>query len=148
MQQPKRVKYRKSHRGKRRGVALAGGQVHFGDFGLQAEEAAWLTARQIEAARRVITHQLRRGGKVWVTVFADKPVSKKPLEVRMGGGKGATDQWVAVVRPGRILFEVGQVAPDVAVSALSLARNKLPIPARVVPRDPDYAALTRVDHEG
>ncbi len=147
MQQPKRVKYRKSHRGKRRGVAIAGGKVSFGEFGLQAGEAAWVTARQIEAARRAISHELQRGGKMWVTIFADKPISKKPLEVRMGGGKGATDQWVAVVKPGRILFEVAEVPAKAAMTALKLAGFKLPIPTRVIKRQPDYAGLTQVQHE-
>ena len=128
-------------------MAIAGGQVHFGEWGLQAAEAAWLTARQIEAARRVISHALSRGGKMWVTVFADKPVSKKPLEVRMGGGKGATDHWVAVVKPGRILFEVAEVPAQSAVHALKLASFKLPIPSRVVSRIPDYESLTQVQNE-
>ncbi|MBI2917208.1 MAG: 50S ribosomal protein L16 [Chloroflexi bacterium] len=147
MQQPKRVKYRKSHRGKRRGVAVAGGKVSFGEFGLQAAECAWVTARQIEAARRVVSHRLQRGGKMWVTVFADKPISKKPLEVRMGGGKGATDQWVAVVKPGRIIFEVAEVPAAAAIAALKQAGFKLPIACRVIARQLDFAKLTEVQDE-
>lgn len=135
MLQPKRVKYRKVHRGRRTGVALAGAQVHFGDFGLQALEAAWITSRQIEAARRAITHHMRRGGKVWIRIYPDKPVTAKPAETRMGGGKGAVDHWVAVVKPGRILFEVSGVKEDLAREALRLASHKLPIETRFVSRE-------------
>ena len=104
MLQPKRVKFRKVHRGRRKGVAVSGSQVTFGDFGLQAQQAAWITSRQIEAARRAITHHLRRGGKVWIRVYPEKPVTTKPAETRMGGGKGAVDHWVAVVKPGLMLL--------------------------------------------
>jgi len=140
MQQPKRVKYRKSHKGHRRGSAQTGNSSDFGDFGLQAEEAAWLTSRQIEAARRAITRYIRRGGNVWVRVFPDKPVTKKPAETRMGGGKGAPDHWVAVVKPGRMLFEMGGVSEDVAKEAMRLAAHKLPISSRFVARETGVAS--------
>lgn len=132
MWQPKRVKYRRSHRGRRRGTAQAGQELEFGDIGLMAMESVWLTARQIEAARRVITHHLKRGGKLWIRVFPDKPVSKKPAETRMGGGKGLPDHWVAVVKRGRILFEVAETEEQLAREALELAADKLPIPTRLV----------------
>ena len=135
MLQPKRVKYRKSHKGHRRGKAQVGNVVTFGDFGLQALEAAWLTSRQIEAGRRTITHHMRRGGNVWIRVFPDKPVTKKPAETRMGSGKGAPDHWVAVVRPGRILFEISGVSEEIAKEAMRLATNKLPIDTRFLVRD-------------
>lgn len=140
MLQPKRVKYRKMHRGRRMGVATSANKVDFGDFGLKALEAEWVTARQIEAARVAITRHLHRGGNVWVRVYSDKPVSKKPAETRMGGGKAATDHWVAVVRPGRILFEVGGVSEEQAMEALRLASHKLSIPTKAVRRD-NLAAL-------
>jgi len=130
--QPKRVKYRKAHRGQRRGKAQAGSTIVFGEFGLQAQEAAWLTARQIEAARRVIVRYLRRGGQMWIRVFPDKPVTKKPAETRMGSGKGTPDHWVAVVRPGRMLFEIGGIKENMAREALHLASYKLPIATRFV----------------
>ena len=136
MLQPKRVKYRKIHRGHRRGKAQTGSAVSFGDYGLQALESAWLTSRQIEAARRAITHFVRRGAKVWIRVFPDKPVSKKPAETRMGSGKGPPDHWVAVVRPGRILFEMGGVDEEVAKGAMRLASHKLPVETRFVIREP------------
>ena len=139
MLQPKRVKYRKSHKGHRRGKAQAGNSVEFGDYGLQALESAWLTSRQIEAARRAITHHIRRGGNVWIRVFPDKPVTKKPAETRMGGGKGAPDHWVAVVKPGRILFEMGGVSQEVAKGAMRLAAHKLPIDSRFVARETGVA---------
>jgi len=135
MLQPKRVKHRKVHRGRRRGKASAGNSLTFGEFGLQALGRAWMTARQIEAARRAITHHIRRGGKVWICVFPDKSVTKKPAETRMGSGKAAPDHWVAVVRPGRILFEIAGVQEDVAREAMRLASHKLPIPTRVVARE-------------
>jgi large subunit ribosomal protein L16 len=131
MLQPKRVKYRKHHRGHRRGMANAGNEISFGEIGLQATSAAWVDSRQIEAARRAITHHLRRGGKVWIRIFPDKPVTKKPAEVRMGSGKGPVDRWVAVVRPGRMLFEIAGVREDVAKEALRLASHKLPCSTRV-----------------
>ncbi len=135
MLQPKRVKYRKSHKGHRRGQAQAGNSIDFGDFGLQALESAWLTSRQIEAARRAITRYIRRGGNVWVRIFPDKPVTAKPAETRMGGGKGAPDHWVAVVKPGRMLFEMGGVTQDVAKGAMRLASHKLPISTKFVVRE-------------
>jgi large subunit ribosomal protein L16 len=134
MLQPKRVKYRKMHRGHRRGVATTGNSVDFGDYGLKSMECAWITARQIEAARIAITRHMRRGGNVWVRLFSDKSVSKKPAEVRMGGGKAAVDHWVAVVKPGRIMFEVSGVREEVAVEAMRLASHKLPIATKMVRR--------------
>ena len=135
MLQPKRTKWRKSHRGRRRGQANAGNQVNFGEFGLQATTNAWVTARQIEAARRAITHSIKRGGKVWIRVFPDKPVSKKPAETRMGSGKGNPEFWVAVVRRGRLLFELAGVREDVAREALRLAAHKLPVATRFIHRE-------------
>ena len=134
MLQPKRVKYRKSHRGRMKGMAQSGNSLAFGEFGLQAQEPVWLTARQIEAGRRAITHYLKRGGKMWVRVFPDKPVSKKPLEVRMGGGKGNPEFWVVVVKPGRILYEVAGVKEEDGREAMRLASFKLPIDTRFVSR--------------
>ncbi len=135
MLQPKRTKFRKMGRGRRKGAATTGNSVHFGEFGLKAMACEWITARQIESARIAITRHLQRGGQVWIRVFPDKPVSKKPAEVRMGGGKAANDHWVAVVKPGRILFEVGGVPANEAVAALRLASYKLPIPTKAVQRD-------------
>ena len=135
MLQPKRVKHRKTHKGHRRGKAQAGNIVVFGDFALQALESAWVTSQQIEAARRSITRYVRRGGKVWIRIFPDKPVTKKPAETRMGGGKGSPDHWVAVVKPGRILFEMGGVSEEAARGAMRLASYKLPINTRFVLRE-------------
>jgi large subunit ribosomal protein L16 len=135
MLQPKRVKHRKMHRGRMTGMALTGNSIAFGDFGLKALEPAWITARQIEAARRAITHHLKRGGKVWIRIFPDKSVTSKPAETRMGSGKGAPDHWVAVVKPGRIMFEVGGVREDLAKEALRLAAHKLPIDVRFVSKE-------------
>jgi len=135
MLQPKRVKYRKSHKGHRRGKAQAGNSIEFGEYGLQALESAWLTSRQIEAARRAITRYIRRGGNVWIRIFPDKPVTKKAAETRQGGGKGAPDHWVAVVRPGHILFEMGGVSEAVAKGAMRLASHKLPINSQFVVRE-------------
>ena len=135
MLQPKRSKFRKSFRGRRKGVATTGSTIDFGEFGLKAMAADWITARQIEAARIAVTRHLHRGGQVWVRVFPDKSVSKKPAEVRMGGGKAAVDHWVAVVKPGRILFEVAGVPAQEAIEALRLASHKLPIPTKTVQRD-------------
>ncbi len=132
MLQPKRVKYRKVHRGRRKGEAHSGNTVVFGDFGLQAVEPVWLTARQIEAARRVMVRFLRRGGKMWIRVFPDKPVTKKPAETRMGGGKGTPEEWVAVVKPGRVLFEIAGIKEDMAKEAFKLASDKLPIDAKFI----------------
>ena len=135
MLQPKRVKFRKSHKGRRRGRAHSGDTIVFGDFGLEAEETAWITARQIEAARRAITHHVRRGGKIWIRIFPDKSVTKKAAETRMGSGKGAPDHWVAVVKPGRIIFEMSGVAEEVAKEAMRLGSHKLPIRTRFVTRE-------------
>jgi large subunit ribosomal protein L16 len=135
MLQPKRVKWRRSHRGRRRGMAQAGNQVSFGEYGLQALGNAWVTARQIEASRRAITHSMKRGGKVWIRIFPDKPVSKKPAETRMGSGKGPPEFWVAVVRRGRMLFEIAGVREELAREALRLAAHKLPIETRFVLRE-------------
>lgn len=135
MLQPKRVKYRKTHRGRRKGEAHSGNTLVFGDFGLQAQEAAWVTARQIEAARRVLVRSLRRGGQMWIRIFPDKPVTKKPAETRMGGGKGAPDHWVAVVKPGRILFEISGIKENMAREAIHLACYKLPIAAKFVVKE-------------
>jgi len=135
MLQPKRVKYRKSHKGHRRGSAQVSNTTTFGEYGLQALESAWVTAEQIEAARRAITHYIRRGGKVWIRVFPDKPVTKKPAETRMGSGKGSPDHWVAVVKTGRMLFELAGVDEKVAKEAIRLASHKLPIATRFVVRE-------------
>lgn len=134
MLQPKRVKYRKVHRGQLRGKAQTGNTIVFGDFGLQAMESSWITARQIESARRAIVHYLRRGVKMWIRVFPDKPVTRKPAETRMGSGKGSLDHWVAVVKPGRILFEVGGVKEELAREAMRLASHKLPIETKFITR--------------
>lgn len=135
MLQPKRVKYRKIQRGRRRGKALSGNKVDFGEYGLQALEPAWITSRQIESARRAIVRHLKRGGQVWIRVFPDKPVTSRPPETRMGKGKGAVDHWVAVVRPGRIMFEIAGIREDVAKEALRLASHKLPIATRFVSKE-------------
>jgi len=132
---PKRVKWRKVQRGRMTGRALRGSTLTFGEFGLQAMEPCWMTNRQIEAARIAMTRHIKRGGKVWIKVFPDKPVTKKPAEVRMGAGKGNPEFWVAVVRPGRVLFELSGVAPDVAKEALRLAAAKLPIGTKIVTRE-------------
>ena len=134
MQQPKRVKYRKVHRGRRKGAATSGATLHFGEYGLKAMETAWLTARQIEAARRAMVRYLHRGGQVWIRVYADKPVTKKPLETRMCNGKGAVDHYVAVAKRGRMLFELGGVSEEQAKEGLRLAAAKLPIPTKFVNR--------------
>ena len=135
MLQPKRIKYRKLQRGRRKGVATAGNTVDQGDYGLIAMQSAWLTARQIESGRIAINRHLRRGGKVWVRVFPDRSVSKKPAETRMGGGKAAVDHWVAVVKPGKVLYEVAGAEKTQIAEALRLASHKLPIPTKLVPRD-------------
>ncbi len=132
MLMPKRVKHRKQHRGRRDGAATGGDYVAFGDLGLQSLSAAWVTNRQIEAARRTITHHLKRGGKVWIRIFPDKPVTKKPAETRMGSGKGAPEEWVAVVKPGRVMFEIGGVREELAREALRLAAYKLPVQTRIL----------------
>lgn len=135
MLMPKRVKYRKTMRGRMRRKADRGAEVHFGDFGLQALEPGWVTARQLEAARRAIVRGMRRRGKIWIRVFPDKPVTRKPAETRMGKGKGAVEFWVAVVRPGRIMFEIGGGLPEeIAREALRLAQYKLAIKTKIVTR--------------
>jgi large subunit ribosomal protein L16 len=134
MLMPKRVKYRKTHRGRRRGKATRGATVAFGEFGLQATQPAWISSRQIEAARVAITRTIKRGGKVWIRVFPDKPVTKKPAETRMGKGKGAPEFWVAVVKPGRVLFEIEGISRELAREAFQLGASKLPIKTRFVER--------------
>ena len=134
MLMPKRVKYRKQQRGRRNGKAAGGTSVTFGEYGLQALEAAWVTSRQIEAARQAMTRHLRRGGKVWIRVFPDKPVTVKPAETRMGKGKGSPEFWVAVVKPGRVMFEIEGVSEPDAREAIRLARRKLPMKAQFVMR--------------
>lgn len=131
---PNRTKYRKQHRGRMKGAAHSGNTIAFGEFGLQALEPVWLEARQIESARIAINRYIRRGGKVWIRVFPDKPISAKPAETRMGSGKGAPDHWVAVVKPGRMIFELGGVREEVAKEAMRLASNKLPIKTKFVVR--------------
>jgi large subunit ribosomal protein L16 len=135
MLMPKKVKYRKQQRGRRGGMAKGGDYIAFGEYGIQALEAGWVTARQIEAARIAITRRVKRGGKVWIRVFPDKPVTKKPLETRMGKGKGPPEEWVAVVKPGRILYELEGVPEDLAKEAMRLAGHKLGIKTRFVARD-------------
>ena len=135
MLQPKRLKHRKQHRGRMSGIATSGNTIAFGEIGIQALEPAWITARQIEASRRAITHHLKRGGKVWIRIFPDRAATAKPAETRMGGGKGAPDHWVAVVRPGRVMFEVGGVNIDLAREALQLAQHKLPITTRLIEKE-------------
>jgi large subunit ribosomal protein L16 len=134
MLQPKRTKYRKMMRGRMNGMANVGNTVAFGDFGLQALAPAWITARQIEAGRRAITRYVRRGGKVYIRIYPDKPITKKPLEVRQGSGKGPVEAWVAVVKPGRMIYEMSGIKEDVAREAMRLAAHKLPIPTRFVVR--------------
>ena len=135
MLQPNRMKYRKMHRGHRRGEADRGATVAFGEFGMQSMESAWVTARQLEAARRAMTHFIKRGGKIWIRVFPDHPVTHKPAETRMGSGKGAVDHYVAVIKPGRIMFEIGGLKEDVAREAVRLAAYKLPFTVRFVVRE-------------
>ena len=134
MLMPKRVKFRKTHRGRMNGKAYRGSDIAFGEFGLQALQPAWVSSRQIEAARVAITRQIKRGGKVWIRIFPDKPVTKKPAETRMGKGKGAPEFWVAVVKPGRVLFEIEGITRDLARAAFDLGASKLPIRTRFVER--------------
>jgi large subunit ribosomal protein L16 len=134
MLMPKRTKYRKAQRGRRTGMAYRGSNVDFGQFALKAMDACWLTNRQIEAARVALTRHIKRGGKIWIRIFPDKPVTQKPAETRMGKGKGAPEYWVAVVKPGRILFEIEGVSEELAREALRLAANKLPIKTKFVTR--------------
>jgi len=135
MLMPKKVKFRKQQRGRRAGMAKGGDTIAFGDYGLQALECGWITARQIEAARIAIARHIKRGGKVWIRVFPDKPVTKKPLETRMGKGKGPPEEWVAVIKPGRIMYEIEGVDPQLAVEAIRLASAKLPMKTRFLARD-------------
>jgi large subunit ribosomal protein L16 len=132
---PRKTKFRKQQRGRRRGVSKGQQRVHFGDYGLKALEAGWITNRQIEAARIAMTRKIRRGGKVWINVFPDKPVSQKPAETRMGSGKGAPEHWVAVVKPGRVMFELSGVSEPLAQEAMRLAAMKLPIRTKFVKRE-------------
>ncbi len=141
---PKRTKYRKLHRGRRTGVATQGNEVAFGDFGLAAAEPCWMTNRQLEAARRILTRYVRRGGQIWIRVFPDKSYTKKPAETRMGGGKGLPEGWVVVVKPGRVLFEMGGVTPEVAKRAFQLASDKLPIKTRTLGIKPGVKAAKDV----
>ena len=132
---PTRVKHRKQHRGRLKGKATKGTEVNFGEYGLQALEPTWITNRQIEAARIALTRYIKRGGKVWVNIFPDKPVTAKPAETRMGSGKGETEKWVAVVKPGRVMFEISGVEEEIAREAMRLASHKLPIDTKFVKRE-------------
>jgi large subunit ribosomal protein L16 len=134
MLQPKRTKYRKQFKGRNRGVATRGTEVSFGQYGLKATAAGFITSRQIEAARRALTRHIKRGGKVWIRIFPDKPITKKPLEVRQGKGKGSVEYWVAVIQPGRVLFEMEGISADMAKVALKLAAAKLPMTTNFVTR--------------
>jgi large subunit ribosomal protein L16 len=148
MLMPKRVKHRKQHRGTTGGgVAQRGAEVTFGEYGLQALETAWLDSRQIESARRAITNHIKRGGKVWIRIFPDKSMSAKPAETRMGSGKGAPDHWVAVIKPGRVMFEVSGVREDVAAEAMRKAGHKLPIKTRFVKRQAEGQAVPEPEPE-
>jgi large subunit ribosomal protein L16 len=135
MLMPKKVKYRKQQRGRMAGKAWRGSSLAFGDYGLRAMECGWITDRQIEAARVAMTRSIKRGGKVWIRLFPDKPITKKPAETRMGKGKGAPEQWVAVIRPGKILFEMEGVSRQIAEQAMKLAAAKLPMPTKLISRD-------------
>ena len=135
MLQPKRTKHRKQHRGRRAGLSKGGTRVEFGEYGLKALDRGWVTNRQIEAARIAMTRKIKRGGKVWINVFPDKPVTQKPAETRMGSGKGSPEHWVAVVKPGRVMFELAGVPEPLAREALRLAGNKLSVKTRVVARE-------------
>ena len=148
MLMPKRTKYRKMMRGRMRGTAQRGATIAFGEFGLQALEPAWVSSRQIEAARRAITNYLKRGGKVWIRIFPDKPVTQKPAETRMGSGKGNPEFWVAVVKPGRVLFEVAGVSRERAAEALARAGMKMPMDCRFVEREHVGVAAAVVEDEG
>ena len=143
MLMPKRVKFRKTQRGRMRGKATRGAQIAFGDFGLKAMEPGWITQRQIEASRVALTRMMKREGKVWIRIFPDKPVTKKPAETRMGSGKGNPEFWVVVIKPGRVMFEIGGVSKDMAREALTLAAHKLPIKTKFVTRI-DYEAINKV----
>lgn len=132
---PKRFKYRKMHRGRMKGLATRGNVLSFGDYGLQATECCWMTSRQLEAARRAIVHHVKRGGKIWIRVYPDKPVTAKPAETRMGGGKGLVDHYVAVIKPGQLIFELAGVSDEIAREAMRLAAQKLPIHTRFIARE-------------
>ncbi|MBQ1187404.1 MAG: 50S ribosomal protein L16 [Clostridia bacterium] len=132
---PKRVKYRRQHRGRLTGAATRGNTVSYGEFGLQALEPAWITSNQIEAARIAMTRYIKRGGKVWIKIFPDKPITAKPAETRMGSGKGSPEYWVAVVKPGRVMFEIGGVSEELAKEAMRLAANKLPIKCKFITKE-------------
>ena len=132
---PKRVKYRRQQRGRLTGTATRGNTVSYGEFGLQALEPAWITSNQIEAARIAMTRYIKRGGKVWIKIFPDKPITEKPAETRMGSGKGSPEYWVAVVKPGRVMFEIGGVSEELAQEAMRLAANKLPIKCKFVTKE-------------
>ena len=134
MLQPKRVKYRNHHRGRRKGMAVAGSTINFGEYAIKATESAWVTSRQIEAARRAMTRYARRGGRIWIRIFPDKSVTARAAETRMGSGKGAVDHWVAVVRRGRIMFEMAGVPEEMALEALRLASSKLPMATKIISR--------------
>jgi len=138
MLMPRRTKFRKQFRGRRRGMAMSGNTVAFGEWGLQAQSTAWVDSRQIESARRAITGSLRRGGKVWIRIFPDKPVTGKPVEVRMGKGKGAVDHWSAVVKRGRVMFEVAGVSEEAVREAFRRAHHKLPVDTKVIPREESF----------
>jgi large subunit ribosomal protein L16 len=145
---PKRVKFRRMHRGHRRGVASGGTQISFGEYGLQATESCWMTANQIEAARIAMTRKIRRGGKIWIRIFPDKSYTKKPAETRMGSGKGAPEGWVAVIKPGRVLFEMAGVSEELAKEAMRLAAHKLPIDVKFISkREQDAAAAAKTATE-
>ncbi|MCL2056256.1 MAG: 50S ribosomal protein L16 [Oscillospiraceae bacterium] len=132
---PKRVKYRRQQRGRMKGRAIRGSTITYGDFGLQAMEPSWITSNQIESARIAMTRHIRRGGQVWIKIFPDKPVTSKPAETRMGSGKGAPDHWVAVVKPGRVMFEIGGVSEELAREAMRLAMHKLPIRCKFIRKE-------------
>ncbi|MGB2925635.1 MAG: 50S ribosomal protein L16 [Limnothrix sp.] len=138
MLSPKRTKFRKQHRGRMRGMAQRGNTVQFGDFALQAIEPSWITARQIEAARRAMTRYIKRGGKIWIRIFPDKPITMRPAETRMGSGKGNPEFWVAVVKPGRVMFEMNGVNETIAREAMRLAAQKLPIKTKFITRNVEY----------
>ncbi|HEY9650322.1 MAG TPA: 50S ribosomal protein L16 [Coleofasciculaceae cyanobacterium] len=135
MLSPRRTKFRKQQRGRMKGIATRGNNLNFGEFGLQSTEPAWITSRQIEAGRRAMTRYIRRGGKIWIRIFPDKPVTQRAAETRMGSGKGSPEFWVAVVKPGRILFEISGVSEEVAREAMRLAANKLPIKTKFITRE-------------
>jgi large subunit ribosomal protein L16 len=135
MLMPKRVKYRKQQKGRNRGLSYRGNTVVFGEYGLMAMDNCWVTSRQIEAARRTITGYVKRGGKVWIRIFPDKPITQKPAETRMGGGKGSVDHWVAVVKAGRVMFELGGVREELALEALRRAAQKLPVKCKILQRE-------------